>query len=60
MEHILETIFALPPDTVLHCALSHNGYAYPEDILMERSEILDELEYPDSNGMLLKILENAA
>ncbi len=55
MEHVLEVVFNLKPDSPLHCAMKHNGYVVPEDFLMEKDEDLNDLKYPDDTGALIVI-----
>ena len=47
LEHILEVVFGLKPDSPLHRALESNAYMSPEDLLMETDENLYNLKYPD-------------
>src|SRR5688572_26208972 len=60
MEHILENVFVLPPDTVLHCALAHEGYVVPEDFFMELDETLNEFKYYNNHGAMIKLPDDAA
>ena len=47
LQHILEVVFGLKPDSNLHRALDANAYMSPLDILMESDDIINELKYPD-------------
>ena len=49
MEHILEVVFALKPDSPIHCALEQNAYRSPIDFLMESDDIINDLKYTDDN-----------
>ena len=49
LEHNLEVVFTLKTDSSLHCALESNAYFNPEDFLMEKENVLDDLKYPDDN-----------
>ena len=41
MVHILEIVFALPPDTALHRAMEGNMYTTPENFIMKTDETID-------------------
>src|SRR5688572_1692533 len=56
MDHILETVFGLPPDSPLHKTLEYNMYAAPEDFLMETDEDLEDLTYQE-DGKPVKLLK---
>ena len=43
MDHILQNVFDLAVNSPLQKALNHEGYAKPEDFLMEKDETLDAL-----------------
>ena len=60
MDHILQTVFQLPADSPLEKAPKHNGYVAPEDFLMETDEILDDLDYPNDAGAMVKIIKGNA
>jgi hypothetical protein len=47
MDHILENVFDLSPDSPLHKALDSNMYVAPEDFLMEKDKDLEDLNYQD-------------
>jgi hypothetical protein len=47
LQHILEVVFGLKPDSNLHRALDANAYMSPLDILMETDNIINVLKYPD-------------
>src|SRR5689334_93784 len=47
LDHVLEVVFGLQPDSPLHCALALNAYTCPEDLLMETDDNLNDLKYPD-------------
>ena len=47
LQHILEDVFGLKPDSNLHCVLDANAYMSPLDILMETDDNINELKYPD-------------
>ena len=49
LEYILEVVFALKPDSSLHCALESNVYFNPKNFLMEKEDVVDDLEYPVTN-----------
>ena len=55
MEHLLQTVFALPANSPLQKTLSYNGYCCPVDFLMEDDDTLHSLEYPDDTGALSTI-----
>ena len=60
MIHILEVVLSVPPNSVIHLALAHEGYVHPLDFLTEKDETLDGLEYPDHCGTPTKIPGDAA
>ena len=60
MEHLLQTVFALPANSPLQKMLSYNGYRSPVDFLMEDDATLKSLEYPDDTGALTTIPTEAA
>ena len=43
MKHVLEVVFALPPDSAVHRAMEANMYTTPEDFIMEKDETIDDL-----------------
>ena len=43
MKHVLEVVFALPPDSPVHRAMEANMYTTPEDFIMETDETIDDL-----------------
>ena len=47
LEHILEVVFAFEPDNSLPCALESNAYFNPEDFLMKKEDVFDDLKYSD-------------
>ena len=47
LQHNLEVVFGLKPDSNLHRALDANAYMSPLDILMETDNFINELKYPD-------------
>jgi hypothetical protein len=55
MKHVLEVVLSVPPNSVIHLALAHEGYAHPLDFLTEKDETLDSLEYLDQCGTPTKI-----
>ena len=42
MVHILEVVFALPPDSALHRAMEGNMYTAPKNFIMESDETIDD------------------
>ena len=55
MDHILQVIFGLAPDSPVERVLNHNGYVSPEDLLMETDDMQDYLKYPNDAKALVKI-----
>lgn len=60
MEHILETVLGVPPDSVIHRALAYDGFEDPLDVVAADYKTLDSLEYYDSANNLVKIHKDAA
>ncbi len=60
MKHILEVVLSVPPNSVIHLALAHEGYVHPLDFLTEKDETLDSLEYLDQCGTTTKIPGDAS
>ena len=70
LEHILEVVFALKTDSSLHHALKSNAFLNPEDFLMDKEDVFDDLKYPDDKqkkislekryALLLKIFQQFA
>ena len=60
MKHILEVVLSVPPNSVIHLALAHEGYVHPLDFLTEKDETLDSLEYLDHCGTPTKIPGDAS
>ena len=60
MQHILEVVLHMPPDSPIHRALDHNGYVKPQDFIMEPDGTLDQLQYPDDTGALITLLKGHA
>ena len=44
MLHVLEVVFALPPDSAIHRAMEGNMYTTPEDFIMETDDIINDLD----------------
>ena len=59
-DHILQTVFDLPPDSELEKILSHNGYHQPTDFVIEKDETLDGLAYPNDAKAMVKIMKGDA
>ena len=55
MDHIVQTVFALPPDNPVQQALDYNLFVAPEDFLMQNDQDLDDLVYSDDKGKMVKI-----
>ena len=45
MMHILEVVFALSPDSVLHRAMEDNKYTTSEDFIIATDETIDGLMF---------------
>ena len=60
LEHILEVVFGLKPDSPLHRALELNAYMSPEDLLMETDENLYDLKYPDDKNKNVPLIKGYA
>ena len=60
MDHILQTVFDLPPDSDLEKILAHNGYRQPTDFVIEKDETLDGLAYPNDAKAMVKIMKGDA
>ena len=60
MQHVLEVVLHMPPDSPPHKALAHNGYVKPQDFIMEPDETLDQLQYPDDTGALITLVKGHA
>ena len=60
MDHVLQTVFDLPPDSDLEKILSHNGYRQPTDFVIEKDETLDGLAYPNDAKAMVKIKKGDA
>ena len=60
MQHVLEVVLHMPPESPIHRALAHNEYVNPQDFIMETDETLDQLEYPDDTGALTILLKGHA
>ena len=60
MIHVLEVVFALQPDSILHHVVAHESYKHPLDFLHESDDTFDILVYPDEAGTLTKIPEYGA
>ena len=60
MQHILEVVFALPEDSPLHRAMANNMYTIPEDFLMEKDDVLDDLAFKGDDKKLAKIPKGGA
>ena len=60
MDHILQTVFDLPPDSDLEEILSHNGYHQSTDFVVEKDETLDGLAYPNDAKAMVKIMKGDA
>ena len=60
MDHILQTVFDLPPDSDLEKILIHNGYCQPTDFVIEKDETLDGLAYPNDAKAMVKIMKGDA
>src|SRR5688572_4751826 len=60
MDHILQTVFELPPDSDLEKILSHNGYCQPTDFVVEKDGTLDRIAYPNDAKAMVKILKGDA
>ena len=43
--HILEIVFALPPDSALHRAMESNMYTTPKDYIMVTDKTFDDLNF---------------
>lgn len=57
MNHLLENVFNLPPNSPLSIALNENGYISPENFLMQSDEVLSRLEYINENKEKVKIVD---
>ena len=60
MDHLLDNVFGVKAGSPVHKALDKNGYVAPEDFLMEKDEILDDLTYADDKGNQQKITKAGA
>ena len=55
MLHVLEVVFALPPDSAVHRAVEGNMYTTPEDFIMETDETIDELIFKGDDKKNVKL-----
>ena len=60
IDHILQVVFDLPPDSDLEKILIHNGYHQPTDFVIEKDETLDGLAYPNDAKAMVKIMKGDA
>ena len=55
MKHVLEVVFALPPDSTVHIAMEGNMYTTPEDFIMETDETIDDLLFKGDDKKNVKL-----
>ena len=55
MDHILQDVFALPMDSPLEKILNYNGYVAPENFITETDDTLDNIDYPNDAGTMVRI-----
>ena len=60
MDHVLQVVFNLKPDSILERALEHELYVSPEAFISEPDETLTDLKYPDDTGAIKPLPSGAS